>query len=131
MDVAIDSLRGAGWGTSLRLRAGRMLLFCPGDGQGRPALLTWSINSTPVSSPPCGPPPGHLSNFDSAPLYLRHMDRPLRCDWINLIAHGGTFSEDKQHRISECNILLKAFEKSMGTASTAASRFPSMLVRMK
>ena len=99
--------------------------------QGLPALFTCKQNSAPVRSPPCGPPPGQSWKEDIAPLCRTHMVLLVRYDFTSLTAQFGTLSAIKLHRMSLCNIRLKAFEKSTGTANTAEFLSRSRLPRTK
>ena len=55
----------------------------------------------------------------------------MRYDFTNFTAQFGTFRAIRLQRMSECCIQLNAFEKSTGTANTAASLSLSILLRMK
>ena len=99
---------------------------------GLPAWFTCRIKKRHVSNPPCGPPSGQLLKVDSSPLYLTHMLRLVRYDFISLIAHVGTFNTAKLQSILACDILLNALEKSIMAASTAVgseeSKFALVLI---
>ena len=70
-------------------------------------------------------------NEDIARLCRTYVDLGVRYDFTSCNAQFGTFCATRLHSMSECNMRLKAFEKSTGTAQTAAFLSWSMLSRTK